>query len=283
MTLHESVAAFLLFMTVDAGPSTIRCYRSRLAGLVRVHGLAETAHLERSQVEAWLRTATEEKAPDTVRLTLIAWERFQGWAVAQGHLPAELVPKQRKPGGRKRDALPTKAQTRKLIEHLPGEARPIFRALRLTGARPGELCAVQIGDWDRAAGKMTLIQHKTARKTGKPRLIVIGHPALLQILTEAAGDRTAGPIFLRACGRPWTTAAVSAAYRAARKAAGLPADLVLYLTRHEHATDLYRETGDIKAVADALGHAQISTTMRYARAPLDKMQANQAKFDEGLG
>lgn len=282
MTITESVAAFLIALAVEAGPSTLRCYRSRLAGLVRVHGLAETAHLERSQVEGWLQTATAGKAPDTIRLTLIAWERFQAWAVAQGHLPAELLPRQRKPGGRKREALPTKAQTRQLLEHLPAEARPIFRALRLTGARPGELCGATIADWDRVAGKITLVAHKTVKKTGKPRVIAVGHKALVEILQTAVGDRPAGPLFLRSCGRAWSTSTLSSLYRAARKTAGLPDDLVLYLTRHEHATDLYRATKDIKAVADALGHAQIGTTMRYARAQLDVLQEQQAKFDEGL-
>lgn len=282
MSIREAVAAFLLFLAGEVGRSTLRCYRSRLAGLVASQGEADAALLERSDVEAWLQVATAEKAPDTVRLTLIAWERFQAWAILQGHLPAEILPKQRKPGGRRREALPTKEQTRQILEKLPEEVRPIFRALRLCGARPGELCAATIADWDRQAGKITLAKHKTARKTGRPRIIPVGHPALRKLLETSVGSRTAGPIFLRSSGKPWTTSAVSSAYRAARKAAGLPNDLVLYLTRHEHATELYRNTKDLKTVGDALGHSNVSTTMRYARPQLDLLQEEQAKFDEGL-
>lgn len=282
MTIRESVAAFLLAIAVDVGAATLRGYRSRLNGLVQRHGDVAADHLERSQVEAWLAAVTTDKAPDTIRLTIITWERWQTWALIAGHLPAAIVPKQRKPGGRKREALPTKAQTKAILERLPAEVRPIFRALRLCGARPGELCAATIADWDRAAGKIVLAQHKTAKKTGRPRIIPVGHPALRRLLEESVGSRTAGPLFLRANGNPWTTSAVSSAYRAARNAAGLPDDLVLYLTRHEHATELYRNTKDLKTVGDALGHSNISTTMRYARPQLDLLQEEQAKFDEGL-
>lgn len=282
MTLTESVAAFLIALAVEAGPSTVRGYRSRLARLVHARGDIEVAALARSDVEAWLQSATAGKAPDTVRLTLIAWERWQAWAIATGHLPVEILPKQRKPGGRQRDALPSKEQVKALFARLPEEAQPLFRALRLTGARPGELCAATIADWDRRAGKITLQQHKTARKTGKPRVIAVGHKALVEILTAAAGDRPSGPLFLRASGRAWTTSALSRYYRQAREAAGLPENFVLYLTRHEHATDLYRSTKDLKSVADALGHSQLGTTMRYARAQLDVLQDQQSKFDEGL-
>jgi integrase len=75
------------------------------------------------------------------------------------------------------------------------EVRLTYSALRQCGARPGELCRATIADVDRAAAVITLKEHKTARKTGKPRRIPIGRK-LGELLTQAIGDRQAGPIFL---------------------------------------------------------------------------------------
>ena len=44
--------------------------------------------------------------------------------------------------------------------------------------------------------------------------------------------------------------------------AGLPRDLVLYLTRHECGTKVCRQKG-IEYARRLLGHANISTTQRY--------------------
>ncbi len=39
---------------------------------------------------------------------------------------------------------------------------------------------------------------------------------------------------------------------------------------------------DLDAVADALGHTQLNTTMRYTRADADTLKKNQNYFNEGL-
>ncbi len=106
-----------------------------------------------------------------------------------------------------------------------------------------------------------LQEHKTARKTGKPRCIPIGRK-LGELLTQAIGDRQTGPIFLSPAGRPWQVTNLSRTYSRLRDPAGLPRDLVLYLARHECGTKICREKG-IEYARRLLGHANISTTQRY--------------------
>lgn len=282
MTLAESIDLFLAEIATELKPATVRTYQCRLSSLRSSMGYRDVLNLRPGECEAWLDRAIADKAPDTVRLTIIATQRWQAWAIDAGQLGSELFSPRQKPGGRQRQALPTKDENRLLLKHTSEEFRPIFRALRLTGARPGELCRATIADLDLQTGEILLADHKTVKKTGKPRRIPVGHPALRAILETAIAGRQEGTIFLRSCGRPWTPPTLSAAYRKARKAAGLRDELVLYLTRHEHGTEMYRRTRDPKAVSDALGHANFSTTMRYMRAQLDVLQENQAKFDEGL-
>jgi integrase len=140
-------------------------------------------------------------------------------------------------------------------------ARPVYLALRQRGARPGKLCRATIADVDRAANAIVLREHKTARKTGKPRRIPIGR-RLGELLTQAIADRKAGPIFLSPAGKPWNVNNVCRAYSRLRDMAGLPRDLVLYLARHECGTKICREKG-IEFARRLLGHANISTTQRY--------------------
>jgi integrase len=137
----------------------------------------------------------------------------------------------------------------------------IFSALRQCGARPGELCRAAISDIDRTANAIILREHKTARKTGKPRRIPIGRK-LGDLLAQAIGERQAGPIFLSPVGKAWTVPNLSRTYSRLRDLAGLPRDLVLYLARHECGTKICREKG-IEYARRLLGHSDISTTQRY--------------------
>lgn len=288
MLVKEAVEGFIAWcLEQRLKPATIAVYRGRLVWLKRALGERELDSLTKEDVKAFLARESRfadgrPKAPDTIRLNAVAFDRVQKWALEHGHLDDLIIAKIPKPGGRKRELLPAPEETQQILNEGPEDFQMIYRALRLCGARPGELCAAQIKDIDRRAGEIVLKDHKTVGKTGRPRRIALGHPALAELVRQAISDRTEGPIFLRANGRAWDTQALSSAYRRARKRAGLPEGLVLYLARHEHATQLYKKTGDLKAVADALGHTQIQTTMRYTRVDGETLKKNQQLFDEGL-
>lgn len=285
---EEAVAAFLADASVRCTRSTVTFYEKRLVFLLRKFTGRQLSELTRAEILSVLDAAGKWpdgrlKAPDTIRSNVITWEQLQKWAIEQEYLENPITKKIPKPMGRKRELIPSIDDTKAIMELCRPDFVPIFRALRLTGARPGELCKAEIKHIDAEAGEIVLTEHKTARKTGRPRRIAVGHPALIEIVREAIGDRTEGFIFMRASNKPWTTIAIGAAYREARLKAGLPKGLVPYLCRHEHATELYKTTGDLKSVADALGHAQLSTTMRYTRIDGDRLKSNQKLFKEGLG
>src|SRR5215467_14784505 len=100
-----------------------------------------------------------------------------------------------KPRVAQRDRLPTAEETAAIVSRSSPEFRLIYSALRQCGARPGELCRATIADIDRTANAIVLREHKTARKTGKPRRIPIGRK-LGDLLNQAIAQRTEGPVFL---------------------------------------------------------------------------------------
>jgi site-specific recombinase XerD len=54
-----------------------------------------------------------------------------------------------------------------------------------------------------------------------------------------------------------------------RKAGGLPADLVLYCARHDFGTYVMRKAGNLKAVMDTMGHADVKIALTYQHPELD--------------
>src|SRR5262249_8794346 len=77
----------------------------------------------------------------------------------------------------------TAAETAAILSQASPQFRLIYLALRQCRARPGELCRATIAEIDRPANVIVLKQHKTARKTGKPRRIRIGKK-LCQLTTD---------------------------------------------------------------------------------------------------
>jgi len=64
---------------------------------------------------------------------------------------------------------------------------------------------------------------------------------------------------------------VARQFRDAREDAGLPSDLVLYRARHGFGTEMYRATKNLFAVMKAMGHAAITTTMKYQHHDIDEI------------
>ncbi len=191
----------------------------------------------------------------------VALERLQKFALEHKLLDKPIFGNLEKPRVGRRDRVPTPAETESLLAKASPEFRLIYCALRQCGARPGELCRATIADVDRANRVITLKEHKTVRKTGQVRRIPIGQK-LRDMLDQAIGDRTEGPVFLSPTGKPWRVSNLSRTYSRLRDLAGLPRDLVLYLARHECGTKICREKG-IEYARRLLGHTNISTTQRY--------------------
>jgi hypothetical protein len=103
-------------------------------------------------------------------------------------------------------------------------------------------CFPTIGDVDRVNQVIALKEHKTARKTRRPRRILIGRK-FGELLDQEIGDRTEGPVFLSPRGKQWKVANRSGTYSRLRDLAGLTRDLVLYLARHECGTKICRKKG----------------------------------------
>jgi integrase len=272
----ELIAAFLEDRRLGgAAAETIAFYRCRLRTLKELFGEREAGSLTLADCQAVLAAGElgrngKPVSQSTRHHNANVLTILQTWAVDSDIISAKWAKKLPKPGVASRDRLPTEKETRALLKGARADFVRIFNALRMSGARPGELCRARIEDLrsDGSARWIELVEHKTRRKTGKARIIPIG-AKLGAMIDRAAGARTEGPIFLRRTqpGKPlagWSPGTLTAMYRRRRDAAGLPADLCLYLTRHEAGTRIVKSAG-IEQAARCLGHAPGSkVTSRYA-------------------
>jgi integrase len=227
----------------------------------RTHGGRDFATLSPLEIDEYLALADAGMSDSTKHHNAVALERLQKFAIDHKLIDRPVFAKLEKPRVGQRDRVPTSAETEAVVSRSSPEFRLIYSALRQCGARPGELCRATIADIDRNANAIVLREHKTARKTGKPRRIPISRK-LAELLAQAIGERQAGPIFLSPAGNAWTVPNLSRTYSRLRDLAGLPRDLVLYLARHECGTKVCRAKG-IEYARRLLGHANISTTQRY--------------------
>lgn len=248
-------------------PTTCRFYTSRSRWIVQALGARDWPDLTPPDILRALDQANRfldgrRKAPDTIRANTIAWEQFQAWAISTGRCAGKIVEQMPpKPSGRQRERLPAREEIEQLLHQAPRPFALIYQALLLTGARPGELCAAQIADYDQAAQVISLADHKTVAKTRRARQIPVSQRCA-ELLTESIGDRVQGPIFVNGRGLGWTTSQLSQAFRRRRDARQLERSLVLYSARHKFATELCHKQG-IEAAAAVLGHAGLQTIRRY--------------------
>ena len=202
-----------------------------------------------------------------------------------GDNPARMVERFDESAGRERARFLSDAQLARLGEGLaaseaadPRRRVPanIIRLLLLTGARTGEIIGVRREYIDLGRGVITLpaAAHKTGRKTGT-KVIVLSAPAR-QLLAELVKDGPeTGYLFpgpRPANGKePQPYGGLKRFWQAIRAAAKL-GDTRIHDLRHTHASVGVTGGFSLLIVGKLIGHAQASTTERYAHLADDPLR-----------
>lgn len=288
MLVRQIFEDFVRFHREENSAATVRFYTQGLAWFVRGFGELDWAAIDRIAVKdalfaSYHRADGSPLAPATQRRNKVAFEQLQKHAIEQEFIEAGILTAKdlRKPGVGRREIIPTAEQLAAIIAAAPPAFRLALRGFRACGMRPGELCRSDIEHIAESDGVRAIVlrAHKTARKTGKPRVIALGEE-LGRVVAEAIGERTAGPIWLDDSARRWTPARLSERWRAICRRLGLPVGMPLYSVRHFVGTWATRNT-DIHKAAMLLGHSSISMTQRYAHGDASDQLAAQAGVARG--
>jgi len=128
--------------------------------------------------------------------------------------------------GKRRERFLDLADRRALLSHCADDLRELVTALLLTGARPGEIAAANVGDLSLRQGTMRL-----SGKTG-PRVVTLSTEALKFFKAQSANKLPAAPLLADAFGHRWNKDSWKKRFKVAVRAAKLPDDVVLYAVRH---------------------------------------------------
>lgn len=141
--------------------------------------------------------------------------------------------------------------------------RAIMELFYSSGLRLAELVALGMHDVD--TGDATV---RVTGKGAKTRVVPVGRHALAAIRAWlrlrgqlAAADETA--LFVSRRGRRISPRTIQSRVRRWAIAQGIPADVHPHMFRHSFASHLLESSGDLRAVQELLGHANISTTQIY--------------------
>lgn len=184
---------------------------------------------------------------------------------------------------------------RLILDSLPGhgragrgESRPAvgvtkirLRVLAWTGIPPATLRRVRPRDLD-LKNRRIYLRPRRKGKGSDGAWIALLPPAVDALRDFAAANLFGQPYSNSSIGKTWRVGIARAAKAAARHAAEsgdrswltdldqLPPRCKPYDLRHSFGSEMYRQTGDIRAVSELLQHATLEMTKRYTRGAVSE-------------
>jgi len=141
--------------------------------------------------------------------------------------------------------------------------KAIMELFYSSGLRLSELTTLHWNQVDLPSGMVTV-----TGKGNRSRMVPIGRIAIEALLewrkTRAGFVSFEEPhVFVSKHGNPIATRTIQARIRHWAKHQGMPQNVYPHLLRHSFASHLLESSGDLRAVQELLGHADISTTQIY--------------------
>jgi integrase len=153
----------------------------------------------------------------------------------------------------------TVAEARRLINACDPEFRPMAEAALATGCRYGELCRLEVHDFDPDTETLSIRKSKG----GKARKVYLGAEGM-QLFERLTAGRLGGERLIRMDdGRPFAKSYQIRPMRAACLAAKITPAVGFHQLRHTFASLLVKSGTPMRYVADALGHATTAMVERY--------------------
>lgn len=262
-------------------PHTVSGYGRDLAALASfAHeaGLRDWDAVDHHRVRDFAaRSHRRGLSPASVARRLSSVRGFYRWLSREGmaqHNPGEGVaaPKQR----RRLPETLSVDQIERLMAFPVSDAvaardLALMEMLYSSGLRLAEVCSLDVSDLDLREGSL-----RVTGKGAKTRVLPVGSKAIEAVrrwLKERAGmagvDETA--LFVGRRGARISSSAVGKLIKDRARQQGIPQNVHPHLFRHSFATHMLEASGDLRAVQELLGHADISTTQVYTHLDFKRL------------
>jgi integrase/recombinase XerC len=273
--LRDGVARFLQGLRTERrlSPHTSDGYGRDLAALLdycTAQGIESWDALDTQHVRSFAAQCHRRGlAPRSIQRRLSAVRSLCRYLIREGELSNDPAADVQAPKARKR--LPTTLDADTMARLLEFRAddrlgvrdKAIMELFYSSGLRLAELLGLDLADLD--------LRDRTARVLGKGRkvrIVPVGRQAA-EALSRWLGERAAlaavdeTAVFVGRNGRRLGPRIVQRRIARWARLQGLPEHVHPHLFRHSFASHLLESSGDLRAVQELLGHANISTTQVY--------------------
>ncbi len=264
---------------------TLSNYQRHLQALIEWLQEKQIRHweeLDAPLVRQWAHTLRKHKdtSPRTISTKMSALRSFADWLVIRGLLTANpargvVLPKLGRPLPKNLDV----DQVHQLLnitdesDPLAVRDRAIMELFYSTGMRLSELVALDLADLD-----MTSRQVRVIGKGNKERILPVGRLALEWLekwLTVRVAYQSEGELalFLSSRKRRITARMVEIRIEQWGQKQTLNSHVHPHKLRHSFATHMLESSGDLRAVQELLGHANLATTQIYTHLDFQHLAA----------
>lgn len=266
---------------------TLTLYRG---DLVRLHALAAENHVALTAVQPhhmrrWMANMhSSGRSPRGIALIASGWRGFYAWLGREGLVKSNPLAGMRAPKSAK--PLPKALNVDEAVQlaaHRPEQEDPWLQArdaamvelLYSSGLRVAELTGLDVQASPQARGWIDWqdAQAHVLGKGSKRRSVPVGTQAMaaLQawlVLRDRQLPAQAQPptaLFIGIRGTRLTSQAIWQRLRMRGVQAGISTPVHPHMLRHSFASHVLQSSGDLRAVQEMLGHANIGTTQIYTR------------------
>ena len=294
LPLSWELEQFLSYLggALNYSPNTVRAYGNDVRAFLawaQARGLDPVAATHRDFRRYLASLDTDAYARTTVGRRLSAIRTFYGWLAREGVLernPAGVVSSPKLP--RSLPHVLTCIEVERLLavpnlEEPEGlRDRALLELLYASGARVGEVSALDLGDVD-FSGRVVRLFGKGRKERIVPlyqvaldvvrAYVVGGRP----VLAARAGsvqvvDASLAALFLNSRGSRMSADSIRKRFDRLLAAAGLSGSATPHTMRHTFATELLDGGADLRSVQEMLGHASLSTTQIYTHLTPERLR-----------
>jgi len=268
----SGIDAYIDHLRVERAMSahTLDGYRRDLGEFARWcagQGIDDPAHADAEHIRAWI--AAEHRrglSPKSLQRHLSSCRSWFRWLLKNGVVAANPADGVRGPKAPRN--LPQVLDVDEAVQlvELDTDAqlglrdRAMLELFYSSGLRVSELCGLHWHALDLGNGLVTV-----TGKGNKQRSVPVGSHACraLEAWREESHPRADAPVFPGRNGAPITTRAVQSRIKQLAARQQIYKRIHPHLLRHSFASHMLESSGDLRAVQELLGHADISTTQIY--------------------
>ena len=270
--MNEHVERYLTHLAAERRLSahTVENYRRDLDSLLELGKETELQALDSNHIRHFIaRLHAQGLSAKSLARRLSAWRGFYRFACKRLGYAGNPCTDLRPPKARR--ALPEALSPdacAQLLDREPEDAleirdKAMFELFYSSGLRLAELTGLDITALDLSAGEASV-----TGKGSKTRIVPVGakaQEALGAWLGARQGFAKAEEkaVFVSRNGGRLTDRQIASRLDRWAKKAGLPVHVHPHMLRHSFATHVLQSSGDLRAVQELLGHANISTTQVY--------------------